>query len=115
MALFKTDMAIGEHYAQLCNDPVSGQHLFNIIDAEYQQTSNAILIVTNSKTLIQDNPALALSLSRRDPYLEPLKYIQTILLKRYRDGQTSELDRARWRDPLLRTISAISTGLRNTG
>jgi phosphoenolpyruvate carboxylase len=115
MALFKADMAIGEHYAQLCNDPVSGQHLFNIIEAEYQQTSNAILTLTNSKTLIQDNPALALSLSRRDPYLDPLNHIQIVLLKRYRDSQTSELERVRWRDPLLRTISAISTGLRNTG
>ena len=115
MALFKADMAIGEHYARLCKDPVSGQRLFNIIEAEYQHTKSAILSLTNSETLIEDNPALALSLSRRDPYLDPLNYIQTVLLRRYRDNQASELEKDRYRDSLLRTISAISTGLRNTG
>ena len=29
--------------------------------------------------------------------------------------ETDEIEQARWRDPLLRTISAISTGMRNTG
>lgn len=115
MALSKADMAIGENYAQLCRDAVSGQQIFNIIKTEHNQTKVAILNLTNSQSLIQDNPALALSLSRRDPYLDPLNHIQTVLLKRYRDEQTDEIERARWRDPLLRTISAISTGLRNTG
>lgn len=115
MALSKADMAIGENYAQLCNDNAVGQQIFNIIKAEHQQTKQAILNLTNAQNLMQDNPALALSLSRRDPYLDPLNHIQTVLLKRYRNNDTTELERSRWRDPLLRTISAISTGLRNTG
>ena len=115
MALSKADMDIAEEYAQLCDDPDSGQQLLKTIETEYQRTKESILTLTESKTLIQDNPTLALSLSRRDPYLDPLNHIQTVLLKRYRDSQTDEPEQARWRDPLLRTISAISTGLRNTG
>ena len=115
MALTKADMGIAKEYAELCEDPDSAQRIFTIIETEFQRTKNAILTLTNSQGLIQDNPALALSLSRRDPYLDPLNHIQTVLLNRYRDNETDEIEQARWRDPLLRTISAISTGMRNTG
>jgi phosphoenolpyruvate carboxylase len=115
MASTKADMGIAKEYAELCEDPDSAQRIFTIIETEFQRTKNAILTLTNSQGLIQDNPALALSLSRRDPYLDPLNHIQTVLLNRYRDNETDEIEQARWRDPLLRTISAISTGMRNTG
>jgi len=55
---------------------------------------------------------LSLSLSRRQPYLDPLNYIQVMLLKAHReipDEDTVNLD------PLLRTIHAIATGMKNTG
>ncbi len=115
MALFKADMGIAEKYAQLCREPASGQQVFEDIEQEYQRTKTAILKLTESQTLLNNSPALALSLSRRDPYLDPLNHIQTVLLKRYRDSDTDEEAQARWISPLLRTISAISTGLRNTG
>ena len=73
------------------------------------------MTVINSTSLIEDNSALALSLNRRKPYIEPLNHIQIVLLKRYRDTTISEAECERWRVPLIRTISAISTGQRNTG
>jgi len=115
MALSKADMGIAREYAALCLDPESAQQVFSTISAEYQRTLAWILTVINSTSLIEDNPALALSLSRRRPYLDPLNHIQIVLLKRYRDGELKDTERDRWRDPLLRTISALSTGLRNTG
>lgn len=115
MALFKADMGIAAEYAQLCHDSASAETVFNIIRTEHQRTLYWIFTLTNSKTLIEDNPSLALSLSRRNPYLDPLNHIQIVLLKRYRNELASDVERDRWRDPLLRTISAISTGLRNTG
>ena len=51
-------------------------------------------------------------IGRRQPYLDPLNYIQVMLLKAHReipDEDTVNLD------PLLRTIHAIATGMRNTG
>jgi phosphoenolpyruvate carboxylase len=38
-----------------------------------------------------------------------------LLLRRYRHGDYSDAETAKWRDPLLRSISAISQGMRNTG
>jgi phosphoenolpyruvate carboxylase len=115
MSLSKADMGIGEHYAALCKDPEVGQQVFAIIKAEHQRTVKWITKLIGSNNLLEDNPALALSFARRNPYLDPLNYIQIELLKRYRDETQSEQQREHWRAPLLRTISAISTGLRNTG
>tara|TARA_R110001606_G_scaffold399222_1_gene582315 strand:+ start:43980 stop:46832 length:2853 start_codon:yes stop_codon:yes gene_type:complete len=115
MGLSKADMGIAREYAQLCLDSESAQKVFSTISAEYHRTRSWIFTVMNTASLIEDNPALALSLSRRKPYLDPLNHIQIVLLKRYRNGEITDTERDRWRDPLLRTISALSTGLRNTG
>ena len=62
-----------------------------------------------------DAPRLALSLKRRNPYLDPLNQIQVTLLKRFRDESQDEESRNQWLNPLLRTINAIAAGMRNTG
>lgn len=115
MALSKADMGIAKEYSKLCLDAESGQQVFDTISEEFLRTSAWISTVINRSDLIEDNSPLALSLSRRRPYLEPLNHIQIVLLKRYRDAELDETERERWRAPLIRTISALSTGLRNTG
>mgnify|MGYP000635710932 CR=1 FL=1 len=65
--------------------------------------------------LLEDNPALGLSLYRRNPYLDPLNNIQITLLSRYRNSDLTDEQRERWLHPLLRTINAIAGGMRNTG
>lgn len=70
-------------------------------------------------TLLEDNPTLAKSLERRNPYLDPLNHIQIALLPRYRralrehgpESPEAEL----WLRPLLRSINALAAGMRNTG
>jgi len=115
MALSKADMSIAQEYSELCLDPETGKQVFAEIEQEYQLTVDWILKLTESDNLLEDNPTLALSMQRRDPYLDPLNHIQIALLKRYRDSTLTESEREQWRAPLLRTINAISTGLRNTG
>jgi len=58
---------------------------------------------------------LQLSLSRRDPYLDPLNYIQLSLLHRTRKSDITEQEKSTWFTPLLRSINAIAAGMRNTG
>jgi phosphoenolpyruvate carboxylase len=115
MSLTKADMGIAKEYSELCLDPETGKQVFEIISEEYERTVKWILKLSNSDKLLEDNPTLALSLRRRNPYLDPLNHIQISLLKRYRDESISEEEREAIKAPLLRTISAISTGLRNTG
>ncbi|MEJ2346607.1 MAG: phosphoenolpyruvate carboxylase [Gammaproteobacteria bacterium] len=111
MALFKADMDIAREYSRLCADKEARGRIYDQVREEYLRTVTQVLNVADAQGLLQENPPLALSLSRRNPYLDPLNYIQVTLLRRYR-GDTDE---SVWRDPLLRSINAISAGMRNTG
>ncbi|RMD71622.1 MAG: phosphoenolpyruvate carboxylase [Gammaproteobacteria bacterium] len=113
MALYKANMDIAKEYARLCQDKDTARRVYTKIRDEFQRTVTQVLEVTGSHMLLEDNPTLALSLMRRDPYLDPLNHIQIALLKRYRDPETPH--KGRWLDPLLRSINAIAAGMRNTG
>ena len=115
MALYKADIETAKEYADLCEDPATGERVYNKIRQEYERTIKYILEITECQHLLDDTPALALSLSRRDPYLDPLSHIQILLLKRYRNPDLGEDEQNTWLSPLLRTINAVATGMRNTG
>ncbi len=115
MALFKAEMRIAAEYAELCEDPAVAEKVYGLIKSEYDQTTRNIFKVAEIQTLLEENPTLELSLTRRDPYLDPLNHIQITLIKRFRDESLSDEDRDVWLEPLLRSINAIAAGMRNTG
>lgn len=115
MALFKGDMDIANEYKSLCLNPETAQSVYDKIASEYYLTCENVLNVAEIDELLSETPMLALSLNRRDPYLDPLSYIQFKLLRKFRDESLSEDERQAWLDPLLRSINAIAAGMRNTG
>jgi phosphoenolpyruvate carboxylase len=115
MALFKGEMRIAAEYAELSDDPEVAQKIYGLIKSEYEQSTRNIFKIAQIRTLLEENPVLALSLTRREPYLDPLNHIQITLLRRYRDESLSEAERELWLEPLLRSINAIAAGMRNTG
>jgi len=86
-----------------------------LIADEYKRTITQILHVTDSAMLMEETPSLAVSLGRRSPYLDPLNHIQITLLSRYRALREDDQNRDLWLEPLLRSINAVATGMRNTG
>jgi len=115
MALLKADMCTAKEYSELCEDNDVEQRVFTKIFDEHKRTVDNILAITSNEQLLSDSPSLALSLQRRDPYLDPLSHIQILMLKRYRDEQATENEQNTWINPLLRTINAVAAGMRNTG
>jgi phosphoenolpyruvate carboxylase len=115
MALFKAEPNIAREYATLCQDKQIGEHFFHAFHEEYQRTLTQILNVSGTRQLLSENPVLQISLTRRNPYLDPLNHIQLTLLRRYRDTSLSDAEREQWLNPLLRSINAIAAGMRNTG
>ncbi len=115
MALYKADMTTAREYAELCESQETAMRVFSKIKTEHDKTRDLTLKIAKMNTLLDDIPPLALSLMRRDPYLDPLNHIQIKLLKRYRNESLSEEERETWLDPLLRSINAIAAGMRNTG
>jgi phosphoenolpyruvate carboxylase len=115
MALFKSRMDIAREYAELCTDQAMRDTVFGMIEAEYWRTVKWVRKVADIDELLDENPLLKTSLSRRDPYLDPLNHIQLELLERFRNPETRDSDREASLDPLLRSINAIAGGMRNTG
>lgn len=115
MALFKAQMHIAQTYVSLCLDQKTGNDVYRKMHNEHERTVQNVLTISKLPYLMAETPQLALSLSRRNPYLDPLNQIQLMLLQRYRDESVSEEDREVWLDPLLRSINAIAAGMRNTG
>jgi len=115
MALTKADMATAREYADLCEDAEMREKIYSMINDEFERTVKYLLSITGEKHILEDSPSLNLSLSRRNPYQDPLSHIQILMLKRYRDESLSEDEQNNWLHPLLRTISAVAAGMRNTG
>jgi phosphoenolpyruvate carboxylase len=115
MALFKGEMNIAHEYTRLANDQGMAQDIFEKIRDEYRRTVTQVLHISGAHQLLEENPSLCLSLYRRNPYLDPLNNIQITLLSRYRDNTLPENQRESWLHPLLRSINAIASGMRNTG
>jgi len=115
MALFKAEMNIAEEYSTLCVNPETGEQIYKIIREEYKRTVTQILNIANINELLEETPPLSLSLKRRNPYLDPLCHIQVKLIKHYRGLNENDPEKDRWLKPLLRSINAIATGMRNTG
>ncbi|SEQ32860.1 phosphoenolpyruvate carboxylase [Ectothiorhodospira magna] len=117
MSLAKADMDIAGEYARLCHDRTLAARVFGLIREEYLRTVEEVLTISGKDNLLDDHPVLALSLMRRNPYLDPLNHIQITLLRRHRalQGTGSGTAYDPWLSPLLRSINAIAAGMRNTG
>ena len=115
MALFKAEMDIAQAYSSLCEDQQQARLIFDRINNEYERTCALVTKVAQVDSLMEDTPSIALSLTRRNPYLDPLNYIQIAMIKKYRDQSVPEDESELWLNPLLRSINAIAAGMRNTG
>jgi phosphoenolpyruvate carboxylase len=115
MALAKSEMDIALQYVRLVEDQALAESIYRRILEEHDRTLRMVQAVAGIRCLLEETPTLALSLMRRDPYLDPLNHIQVKLLARTRDASLDEAERERWMEPLLRTINAIASGMRNTG
>lgn len=115
MSLSKSEMPIAREYAGLCDDKVEADVIFARIKAEFTLTVEWVLRIMEVPELLADNPRLALSLARRNPYMDPLNHIQITAIRRYRALAPDDPQRTEWLTPLLRSINALAQGLRNTG
>ena len=111
-ALAKSDFGIARLYASIMPDAPVRERLFAMLEAEFQRTRSMVLLIGGQSELLEGNAVLARSIRLRNPYVDPISWIQVELLRRKRagDGEATTLNRA-----ITATINGISAGLRNTG
>jgi phosphoenolpyruvate carboxylase len=113
MACAKADIAIAQRYVALGDGAAGTARLWGIVAGEYDRTRAELLLVCGEERLLDREPVLQASIDRRNPYVDPLSFVQVDLLRRLRAGGDGE-DGALGRVSLL-TINGIAGGLRNTG
>lgn len=120
MTLAKADFQIARQYAARTTDSSLGRKIFRLIEEEYHCTSHAVLQITGEKHLLENSPVLRRSITVRNPYVDPMSYLQVELLARKRaieskGGGMHAEDREKLLYAILLTINGIAAGMRNTG
>lgn len=107
MVLAKTDLRIARYYAELA-PPETRRAIWPRIEAEHARTVRAIKRLLGIRRLLDGNPPLQRSIELRNPYVDPLSFVQVDLLRRKREGEFT--------DPVVMlTVNGLAVGMRNTG
>ncbi len=115
LTLCKADMSIARVYAGLVEDERIRERVLHHLTAEFRLTERAILAVTGQGHLLENEPVLERSIKLRNPYVDPLNYLQVEMIKRRRAPRVRKADREGIRAVLELTVNGIAGGLKNTG
>jgi len=116
MIMIKADMMIAALYSLLEDDPVIREKMFDEISSEFELSVRTILEITRQKHLLEKNTVLRHSIEVRNPYIDPMNYVQVRLLreKRMNDHRPTEIEDLIL-DGVKLSIVGISSGMKNTG
>jgi phosphoenolpyruvate carboxylase len=116
LTMRKADMGIASLYAGLVSDAKVRRRMVSILSAEFELTERSILSITGQKRLLGREPVLLKSVELRNPYIDPLNFIQVDMIRRLREGtELSPRETEEIRAVIELTINGISGGLKNTG
>lgn len=111
MVLAKSDLGIGARYVERLGGPAADD-LFRRVRDEHERTVDLVLRLRGTEFLLAGDPTLRRSIRLRNPYVDPLSYLQVDLLARWREEDRPE---GPLEDALLETVRGIARGVKNTG
>jgi len=112
MALMKADITTAKEYTSLVENKAIADRIFSNIMEEYDRTKNILLQISEDEELLDHTPNIKDSVHRRNPYVDPLNFIQVELIKELRKDEIPDDELM---TQVLLTISGVAAGLRNTG
>jgi phosphoenolpyruvate carboxylase len=111
LAMSKADMLIAERYVALVESNDIRERIWGRIRQEYDLAVEAMLVIRDQDRLLGKETVLQRSIDRRNPYVDPLSFIEIELLNRLRKDPSDE-DVI---NTLHLAVNGIAGGLRNTG
>ncbi|MFZ4847991.1 MAG: phosphoenolpyruvate carboxylase [Caldilinea sp.] len=113
IGLAKADMEIASLYAELTGETTRSAIFTEILD-EFHRTERMVLIVAGTDQLLDKEPVLRRSIKVRNPYVDPMNYLQVALLQQLKVEQDPER-RRQLTAAVLSSVNGIAAGLQNTG
>ncbi|MFT4050242.1 MAG: phosphoenolpyruvate carboxylase [Solirubrobacterales bacterium] len=115
MACAKADLGIARRYFDLWDNAEPRERIWSVVEREFDLTASELNALRGQSRLLGGSPTLQASIDRRNPYVDPLSYVQLALLRQLRgERDVAEGDELLRRISLL-TVNGIAGGLRNTG
>jgi phosphoenolpyruvate carboxylase len=113
LGMGRADMEIAQLYTRLV-DPDFGERIFGEIRDEFELSKRQVLQITGHQELLDTESWLQHSIRMRNPYVDPMNYIQVALLARYRESTDPDL-RDQIQEVILQSVNGIAAGLQNVG
>jgi phosphoenolpyruvate carboxylase len=127
MSLAKADMGIFQAYLDLVPAALR-ERFWPLIEDEYRRTVAAVTAATG-KAPFENDPTLQRAIELRNPYIDPLSFLQVELLTRLRAEGAGRQDatgapgaggdaipaRTALEETVLVSLLGVSAGMRNTG
>ena len=110
MVLAKSDANVALRYEEMLVEPPL-RPLGAELRKRLEDMSRFILEITGHDELLESNQVLRRSIDVRNPYVDPINFMQVELLRRLRANPEDP----RLREALLVTINGVAAGMRNTG
>ncbi len=111
----KADMGIAQLYSGLVSDQALAARVFDQMQAEHRLATRLVCDVLEQNTLLEKSSVMQRSIERRNPYVDPLNFIQVDLLKLLRATAPDSPDYRPILRAVLSTINGISAGMKVTG
>jgi len=108
--LSRADPAIAAHYERLAGPEL--RQYGALLRQEYERSCALVLEIKQCSSLLDTDPTLQRSIALRNPYVDPMNFMQVDLLERWRASgrQNRELFEA-----LQASVSGIGRGLQTSG
>ena len=110
MAMSKADLDIAGRYAGLAG--ALGKRIFPGINAEFELTRDWICRLKRQSGLLDADETLRRSILLRNPYVDPMSFVQVETLASWREGNRED---EQLEAVLIATVHGIAQGLQNTG
>ena len=117
LGLGKADMSIAELYSELPPEAVGGP-VFADLKEEHDTAMSLVLKLAKQNELLQNEPWLQRSIRVRNPYIDPLNFLQVALIQRLRKATESEGDDAEIEqliEAVRISVNGIAAGVKNVG
>ncbi len=112
MSLAKADMEIFETYLGLVSDEL--KDFGPLIEDEFARSVEQVTKVTG-QALLESDPTLQRGIDLRNPYVDPISYLQVELLCRLRSLPEDDEAKEGLEEAVMLSLLGVAAGLRNTG
>ena len=114
MSLAKSDLGVFAAYLELVPEPLR-RRFGDRIRQEHERSLAALRTAFGGEEGVEADTTLRRAIELRNPYVDPLSFLQVDLLRRLRALPVESADRPALEDAVLVSLLGISAGMRTTG